>query len=254
VANTATVTMTGSILTGNYRPAGLLDVPRNCIVDDGATLISGGDNLFGDLDLCGLVPTAADLVVQDADDRLQPLRFADAQLPFIAPFADSPALDAMLGPNCPPVDAIGTERPVDGDNDGFADCDIGAIELVPDLAPPQLDVSSITIDFGEVSPGGSSAPRAVTLSNTGEQALAIDDIVVTGPAAADFSVSGVNNACTGATLAAGQSCSFALIFAPQQDGVRNASVEIRSSDPGGPRVIELTGTSGVLFADEFESD
>ena len=252
VANTATVTMTGSILTGNYRPAGLLDVPRNCIVDDGATLISDGDNLFGDLDLCGLVPTAADLVVQDADDRLQPLRFADAQLPFIAPFADSPAIDAMLGPNCPPVDAIGTERPVDGDNDGFADCDIGAIELVPDLTPPQLDVSSTTIDFGEVSPGGSSAPRAVTLSNTGEQALAIDGIAITGPASADFSLPAAGNTCSGATLDEGQTCGFELVFTPLSDGIRTASVVIESGDPDGTRIIDLTGTSGVLFADGFE--
>ena len=117
---------------------------------------------------CVLRP-AADLVIADRDASLRPVRFSDAPLPFIAPFDDSPAVDAMLGPDCPPVDAIGTERPVDGDNDGFADCDIGAIELVPDLTPPQLDVSDGEIDFGEVAPGSSSAPHTVTLSNAGEQ-------------------------------------------------------------------------------------
>lgn len=252
VANTATVTLTGSVLAGNYLPPGGLDVPRNCNVEPGANLISGGDNLFGDLDLCGQVPTAADLVIQDADDRLQPLRFADAPLPFIAPFADSPAIDAMLGLNCPPADAIGTPRPVDGDKDGFADCDIGAIEFVPELAPPQLDVSSIAIDFGEVAPGGSSSPRVVTMSNVGEQALVIDGIAITGPASADFSVRAAGNTCSGATLDEGQTCGFELVFTPQSDGIRTASVVIESGDPDGARIIDLTGTSGVLFADGFE--
>ncbi|MBL37285.1 MAG: hypothetical protein CMP07_02630 [Xanthomonadales bacterium] len=257
VRNGAQVTITGSVLAGNYRPPGppaLLDVPINCAVEAPGQLISGGDNLFGDLAGCGLTPTAADLVIADRDARLRPVRFSDAPLPFIAPFDDSPAVDAMLGPDCPPVDAIGTERPVDGDNDGFADCDIGAIELVPDLTPPQLDVSDGEIDFGEVAPGSSSAPRTVTLSNAGEQDLAIDGIALTGPAAVDFSVSASNNTCGSAMLSTGQSCGFELMFTPQQDGVRNASVEIRSSDPGGARTIDLTGTSGVLFADEFESD
>lgn len=91
------------------------------------------------------------------------------------PFEGSAAIDAMLGPDCPPVDAVGTVRPVDGDKDGQADRDIGAIELVP-------------------------------------------------------------------------------VFTPQLDGVRNASVAIESGDPDGTRNIDLTGTSGVLFADEFESN
>lgn len=254
LANSATATITGSVLAGNYLPAGRLDVPVNCNMDVPGALISGGDNLFGDLIDCGLTPTAADLVIADRDADLQPIRFAGSPLPFIAPREGSPAVDAMLGPDCPPVDAIGTERPVDGDNDGFADCDIGAIELVPDLAPPQLDVSSTTIDFGEVSPGGSSAPRAVTLSNTGEQALAIDGIAITGPASADFSVPAAGNTCSGTTLDEAQNCSFELVFTPQRDGVRNATVAIQSGDPDGTRSIDLTGTSGVLFADEFESD
>jgi len=255
VRNDAQVTITGSVLAGNYRPPeppALLEVPINCAVEAPGQLISGGDNLFGDLTGCGLTPTSTDLVIADRDAELQPIRFAGSSLPFIAPFANSPVVDAMLGLDCPPVDAIGTERPVDGDSDGFADCDIGAIELVPDLAPPELDVSTIAIDFGEVAPGASSPARAVTLSNIGEQDLTINGIVVSGPAAADFSLPAVNNSCGSATLAAGQSCGFELVFTPQQSGVRSASVEIRSSNPGGPRVIGLSGTSGVLFADGFE--
>lgn len=44
-------------------------------------------------------------------------------------------------------------------------------------------------------------------------------------------------------------------LAPQQlAGVRNARRGLRSGDPDGASIINLTGTSGVLFANDFESD
>ena len=250
VANTATVTITGSVLAGNYRPPGLLDVPRNCNVESGATLISGGDNLFGDLDLCGLVPIAADLLIPEGDDRLQPLRFAESPLPFIAPFADSPAIDAMLGAACPPADAIGTERPVDGDNDGQADCDIGAIEFVPELAPPQLSLSTPALDFGDVDPGNTSSARSIVVTNTGEVALNIGAAAVSGSAAADFET--VSDSCSGQAIAPAGACALDLRFAPDTAGIKDARLQLPSNDPEGTNSVALRGTSGVLFADGFE--
>jgi hypothetical protein len=42
---------------------------------------------------------------------------------------DSPAVDAGDNPSCPAEDYLGNPRPVDGDKDGDAVCDIGAFEL-----------------------------------------------------------------------------------------------------------------------------
>jgi hypothetical protein len=47
------------------------------------------------------------------------------------PMADSPAVDDPLGTttNCPAYDQrFGPDRPLDGNGDGLALCDIGAIE------------------------------------------------------------------------------------------------------------------------------
>lgn len=250
VANSATVTISGSILAGNYRPPGRLDVPINCAVGEDATLISGGDNLFGDLAGCGLSPIASDFVIADREAALQPIRFAGSSLPFIAPRPDSPAVDAMLGPNCPPVDAVGTLRPVDGNNDGFADCDIGAIELVPELAPPALALSTPLLDFGDIEPGGSSASQSIVVTNGGEIVLILNTVVLAGPAAAEFAI--VNDDCSGHSIAAAGTCTIELRFAPAAAGLKRAELQLPSNDPEGPGTVQLRGTSGVLFADGFE--
>lgn len=44
--------------------------------------------------------------------------------------ADSPAIDAGDNTACPAIDQRGTQRPVDGDGDGQAVCDIGAFEFL----------------------------------------------------------------------------------------------------------------------------
>lgn len=46
--------------------------------------------------------------------------------PTHAPLPESPAID--IGGNCPPTDQRGVERPVDGNANGLAECDAGAVE------------------------------------------------------------------------------------------------------------------------------
>ncbi len=64
------------------------------------------------------------------DPLLLPLADNGGPTPTHALHPDSPAID-MAGDECEPTDQRGMERPVDGDGDGIAKCDVGAFEYVP---------------------------------------------------------------------------------------------------------------------------
>jgi hypothetical protein len=119
-----TVTLANSALAGNYRRGDHEAV--NCAVGDDASLVSLGNNAFGDLDGCDLTPLASDILINNA--RLMPLAAGLDGLPVRKPRADSPLIDAFNDSSCLATDTRGIERPQDGNDDGLAACDIGAVE------------------------------------------------------------------------------------------------------------------------------
>ncbi len=72
------------------------------------------------------------------DLRLGPL--ADYGGPTLthALWSDSPAIDSADPTACPADDQRGIGRPVDGDGDGSASCDVGAFELLPQPAAVEV--------------------------------------------------------------------------------------------------------------------
>lgn len=60
---------------------------------------------------------------------------ADGRVPVLKPPAGSPVLDSADPSRCPARDALGHRRPVDGDHDGTAHCDVGAVEFRPGPYP-----------------------------------------------------------------------------------------------------------------------
>jgi parallel beta helix pectate lyase-like protein len=113
--------LTNTILSGNG-PGFLAD---DC---ERATSLGGG-NIVGDSAHCHFEAQASDQL--DADPALGALAdnggFTRTHLPGGA------AIDRGEAGGCPAVDQRGVDRPADGDADGIALCDVGAVELELEL-------------------------------------------------------------------------------------------------------------------------
>lgn len=104
---------------------------------------------------------------------------------------------------------------------------------VPGIA---LDPHSLV--FGSQNVATPSAPRIVTLTNTGSAVLALDSITITGPDREDFAET---NTC-GASLALGANCAISVTFTPTEAGTRTGEISIADNAAGDPQQVSLQGT------------
>lgn len=132
------IRFTNSILSGN---SSLTGAANNCGDEiSGAGITSGGGN----------VESGTSCNLDGTDDQssgrteLGSLANNGGPTPTHALGLTSHALDVALADACPTRDQRGTQRPLDGDEDGTAACDAGSFELDPDAAPPDTTPPSIT--------------------------------------------------------------------------------------------------------------
>lgn len=114
----------------------------------GVRMRSQGHNLDAD-GSCGLAGTGD---LSGADPMLQPLGWNGGRMQTLALVEDSPAVDAVADGACLGLsgaalnaDQRGGRRPVDGDRDGTAACDIGAFELDEAFEPPPTPTPPPTV-------------------------------------------------------------------------------------------------------------
>lgn len=122
----------------------------------------------------------------------------------------------------------------------------GAVISDGDNSPRAADHT----DFGTIEVGGSGLTRTYTIENTGSDVLRLTGsprVTISGAEASDFTV--VSQ--PGATVAAGGSATFQVLFAPSAAGIRNASLSIANDDANeNPYNFSIRG-EGVVNAPEI---
>ncbi len=106
-------------------------------------------------------------------------------------------------------------------------------ELLPSAA-----LTPDSIVFDDTVNGQTSAPQAVTVTNTGRAPLAIASATATG----DFQVAANN--C--ATLEPGATCSIGVTFRPSTGGVRTGELTVASNGRSSPVGVALRGEGGAM--------
>lgn len=101
------------------------------------------------------------------------------------------------------------------------------------LSPPALSWSQTV--------GTTSSDLRVLIGNTGSGALRLSTLTISGPHAAEFTLTPNADCAAGTTLASGQSCGVMLRFAPGSAGTREATLTIAHNALGGSSTITLTG-------------
>jgi hypothetical protein len=102
---------------------------------------------------------------------------------------------------------------------------------------PDVSLSSSSLTFSSQGVGTTSAAQSVTLSNTGNAALNISSIAISGTNAGDFALT---NTC-GSGLAAGANHGISVTFTPAATGTRSASLAITDNASGSPQTVSLSG-------------
>jgi hypothetical protein len=103
------------------------------------------------------------------------------------------------------------------------------------IAPGQLSSSPSSKGFGSVTVGNQQS-SSETVTNTGGTSVTISQAAVSGTG---FSLSGLT---TPTTLAAGQSATFTVVFAPQTTGSVSGNVILTSNGANPTLTIPLSGT------------
>ena len=109
-------------------------------------------------------------------------------------------------------------------------------------------LSTTSINFGSLPENTVSLSLPITITNTGNQALALQSPAESGPDVAQFFLNGKDITC-GTTLAAGASCSIGVVFSPKAIGTFHAQVTITDNSGGvtnATQVVSLTGTATTV--------
>ena len=100
-----------------------------------------------------------------------------------------------------------------------------------------VSLSPVSMSFGTVNVGGSSASQIATVTNNRSTSLSLGFL-----ASGNFAALGGGASPCGSTLAASTSCTIAVSFSPTTNGNISGSLAISHNSLFSPQVVDLSGT------------
>jgi hypothetical protein len=117
-----------------------------------------------------------------------------------------------------------------------------SVALAGTIIAPVFSVAPGALAFGGQLRGTVSAPRTITVTNTGVAPLRITGVTRTGGTPAQFAHTTTCGPFP-ATLATGASCTVAVTFNPTGAGARTSQLNVVVAAPGTSQSVPLSGTS-----------
>ncbi|WP_432991303.1 choice-of-anchor D domain-containing protein [Dactylosporangium sp. CA-233914] len=125
-------------------------------------------------------------------------------------------------------------------NTGWPAAQVSELEVYPSGGgtpnTPVLSAAPSSLTFAAQALNTTSAPQAVTVTNTGTAAASVSGVTVTG----DFAQT---NTC--GSIAAGASCVVNVTFRPTATGTRTGTLTVTSNAGNSPTTVALSGTGGT---------
>jgi hypothetical protein len=117
----------------------------------------------------------------------------------------------------------------------------GGVTTPPAPAPaPSVSLSPSPVIFGSQAVGTTSVAQTVKLTNTGTTSLFINGVFSAGADQLDFNRT--NDLCVGSSVAAGASCTIAIVFNPTATGPRTMSLSIIDNNFNSTQTLNMSGT------------
>jgi hypothetical protein len=106
---------------------------------------------------------------------------------------------------------------------------------------PRVAIAPDSVDFGTLV-NGQTATRTIAVANTGNAALSVTAIALSGAGAAQFRV----NPAAGAVAVGGQPLTVTITFAPTTDGLKTADLTLTHNGSGNRSVVVVKGVGSTV--------